>query len=396
MRFRQAYRHPLLWIFLGIVTVGLVLWSMQSREPTYGGKNVYQLAHSLHSPDPAQTTQATKGFQTLGSNAVPILIRMLNARDSVTSRFVWEHAGWLGNKAQRFLASKVAPPRSQSSRLASLKALTILGTNAMLAVPALEPLLMEGRQQEVFQVAHTLGTIGKDAIPVLTQGLRHTNGLVRQASGLALANVGPIAAAAIDPLVATLNDSNPHARDNAARALAAIGTNALPAIIQVLDSGDPQTTLMAVKVLRFMHPLRRLAAPPLHKLLAANPGPEVLAEALLTLGEVIAIDPTSIDTATKALKDPSPLVRRSAVTALGHFGSRASAALPDLTALLTEEPADIRKETLISLGKIGNLSADQLESVKACLADPNPAIRESATNCLNRLGLLESASIPSR
>ncbi len=390
MHFRQAYRNPFIGLLLGIVIVGLVLWSMLGREPAYGGKTVYQLAHSLHSADPIQIGKATEGLQRLGSNAAPTLIRMLDARDSVTSRFVWEHAGWLGNKAQRFLAGKIPPPQRQSSRSAALKALTLLGTNATAAIPALEALLMDGRQQEVFQIAHALGGIGKDAIPPLAHGLRHTNGLVRQASALALANVGPAAAPAIEPLIATLNDINPHARDNAARALGAIGTNALPAIIQALETGNPQTTLMAVKAIRFMHPLRRLAAPPLHGLLERNPGPEIRAEAILTLGEVIAIDPASIDLATTALKDSSPLVRRSAGTALGHFGSRARAALPDLMNLLAEEAPELRKETLISLSKIGDLSADQIRAVKACLDDPNGEVRAGATNCLNRLGLSAS------
>lgn len=393
MRLNQAYRNPYLWILLGVAALSLVLWSLLSREPTYGGKTVYQLALSLHSPDPTEIAKATKGLQALGTNAVPTLIRMLNARDSVTSRLVWEHSGWLGNKVQRILTNRIPPPQRHSSRSASLKALTLLGTNATAAIPALEPLLMEGQQQEVFQIAHTLGAIRADAIPALAQGLRHTNALVRQASGIALANTGPAAAPAIDPLIATLNDTNLYASENAARALGAIGTNALPAILQALDTGTPQATLMAVKALRFMHPLRRLAAHPLHRLLAANPGPEIHAEAILTLGEIIAIDPASIDIATKALKDPSPLVRRSAVAALGHFGSRASAALPDLTALLREESPDGRKEILISLGKIGGLATNQLEAVRSCLADPNLEIRTGATNCLNRLGLLQSVSV---
>lgn len=75
-----------------------------------------------------------------------------------------------------------------------------------------------------------LARIGPEAIPALTQALRHANPRTRQAAAKSLARMGPAAKAAIDDLIAALDDEDEDVRKQAIRTLGQIGPDAAAAI----------------------------------------------------------------------------------------------------------------------------------------------------------------------
>jgi HEAT repeat protein len=99
------------------------------------------------------------------------------------------------------------------------------------------PLLSAGfslppiRQETLQETAATaLARIGPEAIPALVQALRDADPQVRSQAALALARMGPDASPAVPALMEALSDRDENVRRCAARALGQVGPSARAAI----------------------------------------------------------------------------------------------------------------------------------------------------------------------
>jgi HEAT repeat protein len=147
------------------------------------------------------------------------------------------------------------------------------------------------------------------------------------------------------------------ARGAMARALGTIGrAEAVPALVTVLGSADPEVKAGALTALRQIQTFRQAdAAAPL----LSDSDEQVRAEAALTLGSVLrtgktGVQPAGVNELLAALaSDPSSDVRKKAAWSLGEMGAPASVAATGLqTAAANDASPAVRSLAHIAISKL--------------------------------------------
>jgi HEAT repeat protein len=267
-----------------------------------------------------------------------------------------------------------------------------------ISAPAVEPLIValkdsnEGLRKAAAEV---LVKIGAPAVELLITALKDGNEGVRQAAAEALDKIGwrpgqdesgvaywiakhawskcvEIGAPAVEPLIASLNDSNGVMRQAAAVALGKLG--------------DARAVEPLFAALKDSSKLVNRAA----------------AEALGQIGDTRAAEPLNA-----ALKDSDETVRRAAAEALGQIGD-ARAAEP-LNAALKDSNSHVRKAAAGALDKIGwrpgqdesgavywvvkrewdkciEIGTPAVAPLIAALKDSDGDVREAAAGALDKIG----------
>lgn len=173
-------------------------------------------------------------------------------------------------------------------------------------------------------------------------------------------------------LVAQLSDSTK--RDIAAKELIKLGADAVPPLIDALQTQDPGL------VLTYQHILARIfsATPTLTKTLATTTNhPVVRARVAETLG--ISKDKSAIAALLDALNDQYFTVRASAALALGNIGD--PQAIPSLLPLLKDKDGEVRSAACIAIAKFRDPSTfDDITNV--LLDDSLIEVRQSAAIAL--------------
>lgn len=319
-------------------------------------------------------------------------------------------------------------------------------------IPALTAALKQPDWQQRAIAAYLLGQLGPEAavaVPALTGGVEAVGALqdehpvVRFAAAKALGQIG--AAAAVDPLVNALGDSDESVRASAIVALLQVGgstRSGFPQLFEALskrgiifdaypDYSSSPADLQRAGLMASLEDgnwlVRRYAANSLIELGQAQPdrlpeisliglypsglvrglnhdifrqiGPETLVNvfessnpdarriAAQALGEIGSID--SVADILSLLNDPDELVRSAAAAALGQIGS--AAAVPALLELLQEDSSKVRQDAAIALGRLTSSQANP--DVVAALAAALPSdIGASAAQALGQLG--SEAAVP--
>ena len=116
-----------------------------------------------------------------------------------------------------------------------------------------------------------------------------------------------------------LPDEDANVRASAVWTLVKIGTTAVPALIQTLESKNAQTRISAAGILGQIETLD--AAPALIQALQ-DPDSRVRREAALALGHITAVD--AVSALIQLLQDENESVRFNAVLALKQIGTAAA------------------------------------------------------------------------
>src|SRR5947209_5268249 len=178
-------RRKILTGLLVAGVVGLLLWRVPStREPFFEGRPLtswldHHVASSAASPpyDSPGWRKADDAIRRIGTNAIPMLLEMIRARDRPPILIkLMETARHLGFRRGEY---RYAMPRHEEAEYA----FRMLGTNGASAVPELIRIYeqnISGSSQ--MSAALALGHIGRGAqaaLPALIQRFTHTNGQVR-------------------------------------------------------------------------------------------------------------------------------------------------------------------------------------------------------------------------
>jgi HEAT repeat protein len=344
------------WGLLGlaVVGVGLLVWlafRRPSEGPLYQGKTIDAWASQLLAPGPEVRDQAASVFRGLGPAAVPRLIWMLEWHDPIWRKQVWSLALRLPPRLRFGLVRNSPVPQESAVHQKAAMAVTIIGPDARAAVPALGRALLHKEPENLWYFADALGTIGKDALPALTNALANPDYEIRSAAIYGLGKVGPAAQPAVPLLVQTLKDEKADVRDRAVQALLAIGPPAVPALVQAVEQDRGPVRQGAARAL--MSPLVswRAVEPALLAMLQ-DEDPASRQQALQTLGAVRARDEPAILAIAAALKDPVPEVRVAAAKALGEVCWKAQPAVPALVQALKDESPEVRTVAAEALAKI--------------------------------------------
>ena len=173
-------------------------------------------------------------------------------------------------------------------------------------------------------------------------------------------------------LIAQLSDSTK--RDNAAKELIKLGADAVPPLIDALQTQDPSLILTIQQILARISS----ATPMLTKTLAATTHhPVVRARVAETLG--ISKDKSAIPALLDALNDQYFTVRASAALALGNIGD--AQVISSLLPRLKDKEGEVRSAVCIAIAKFRDPSTfDDITNV--LLDDPLIEVRQSAAIAL--------------
>jgi HEAT repeat protein len=217
------------------------------------------------------------------------------------------------------------------------------------ALPILIENILNERTQDVEGHIEALAGVGAEAVPALIQALDGSSVMQNKRLITALARVG---APAVDPLIQAIGGSSIEVRNAAVRALEQIGDPAMDALMHTL-----------------LYDAR----------------PDVRRRALNVLSRIG--NGRAVATLVSALQDSDEGVRMNAVRYLGSL--RAVQAVPALIDLLSaSEDIPLRRTALYSLGEIGHEQA--IPALIAYLADPD--LRDAAASALRQMG--EGAVMP--
>lgn len=245
---------PLCVLFLSF---GLCIWLLTGsldNEPSFRGKKLSQWIREYRiGATPEARREAEDAVRTMGTNALPTLLRWIQQRDSLVREKTFQLVRRLpGNKADL--------RRAIHNRGLAGYGFHILGSEASSATSVLTRLLENDASAIDFStdlmVAESavaaLQEIGIPAIPTLAQALTNRHQSVRKAAAQALGQFGRAASNVVPALVGSLSDTNAEMRLFAVRSLGQIGTDenvVVPRLIKILSDGWELNRLAAATAL---------------------------------------------------------------------------------------------------------------------------------------------------
>jgi len=270
---------------------------------------------------------------------------------------------------------------------------------------SVEPLLFalkDGDAEVRSAAARGLGRFqDQRAIGPLLQMLRDPSPPARAAAAEALGQLGD--SQAVNWLVRLLRDSEPTVRSRASQSLkqlgwqpdsdteralhlmatgtlrqvAALGTEAIGPLVELLRNGPTDKHLEAVKALGEMDD-RNVIKPLLEALSKSMPAVRIAAlEALERFA-----DPSAFDAVQRLLKDQNPSVRSVAVETVAKCDRKR--AVPGLIRALKDSSWEVRQAAVKVLGALGESMA--VEGLCQALRDKDRDVREGAAAALGRIG----------
>jgi hypothetical protein len=249
-----------------VVIAGIIGWQvLRGREPVYEGKGLtVWLEEYLAADNPFPVTEektATMGragiaIRHMGTNAVPFLMEMARAKDSVPKRLIeiiarhqslirWQlrtdhekrqmavfgfyALGSIGNEAIPALVT-LLHDQDSDVRLSAADCLGNIGPEAKIAVPLLLPFVNDTNRIVAWDTTVNLGRIHMEpalVVPVLIERLSSSNAMrYRGTTIYALSKFGEHAKSAIPFIVPYLSDGNDDTRSEATNAIKAIDPEA--------------------------------------------------------------------------------------------------------------------------------------------------------------------------
>jgi HEAT repeat protein len=215
-----------LLVFLAVIAfcafVGILVSSLNSRVPIYQGKTVKTWLLRFSAQDPNGRQEAEAAFRTLGTNAVPELVRLLRADDARWRKLIWSHSSRIPRRLRWPVMRRVSPLNAYLIRPAAARALALLGPGAAAAEPNLVRALQDKVNGTYWEAGTALGRIGRQSVADLTAALRDPDTLVRCAAAHGLGEVGPDAAPAVPALLQMQSQGTLNEQGIAAQSLAKI------------------------------------------------------------------------------------------------------------------------------------------------------------------------------
>jgi HEAT repeat protein len=398
--------------------------------------------------DPQVRWHAARGLGMVGEDAIaaiPELIKLLQDVDPIVATQAAAAIGHIraddGRKdnlpaadgelyaeATRQLVEVLVHPDPRVRR-ASLRALKNLAPDPAVIMPMVDHVFADGDPAVIVPALNSLADMGADALPFLVERLKADRG--RYWAAVALAEMGPVAAPAVDAIVGALDEAPPEEQLQLLLTLAAIGEGASPAadrLLALYASGPPflrLPVLYAIGKIRIakaddllevaeteqdlgiasvaawaharIHPDDAQLADRAIDLLTEDldaEDQEVRAAAISGISDLLSqIDPSRHESLAGLLLHPladnEPVVHMAAAAALIRLGGPA---VQTICGLL-EDPQG-RLVALQMLAAIGPAAATAVDRLKPLLADEDAGVRAEAALALAAIGGEASAAVP--
>jgi HEAT repeat protein len=225
-----------------VAIAGVIAWQvLRLREPEYQDKRLsdwlvvykmYGLAGVETWQVRAEQQKADEAVRHAGTNALPILLRMLRANDSALKVKCLELA-----KRQHFIRIKYTPAEELNYRACA--AFGVLGAKARSAVPALIAIanqnLSRASRWYALEALVLVGPPAPEAIPLLSGWATKADGSVRSYAMNALGRIRAEPERGLPVLITALNDPDLQIRAAALMALQGLGPKAKPALPVIVE-----------------------------------------------------------------------------------------------------------------------------------------------------------------
>jgi HEAT repeat protein len=289
----QTIQRCALLILLALLA-GAGLWlALRSHQPSYGGKNLNEWLARLTS-NGEEDGEAVNAVRQIGTNAIPVLVRMMGSEDSSMKRTFIAML-----RSQHLVNFHILDETEQHLRASF--GFNVLGPIAHAAVPELEPLIWKPNISR-FAVG-ALADINEDGLRAALGGLHSTNTFVRRETAGRLGALG---------IKRFMTDSTPD-QLQLLRRQAGI---ALPPLIVASTDPDELVRARAVIALGLLGQKPEQVVPVLEKLLRNEKGWRVPSAAAKSLGRFGANAVTAIPALKEALKHQDSRVSGAATNAL--------------------------------------------------------------------------------
>jgi len=265
--------------------------------------------------------------------------------------------------------SKLLKEADPELRLQAAVALGQIGPDAQGATAVLLPLLDDEQPAVRIGAIFALGKVGaKEAVPALEKNLKSENQFIKMISAWALAKVQPDNAErvtqAIDLILVSLKDKDPHVRRGAAQALYELKAppeKVGPALMESLSDADPS---VVAHVAESFASLGAKAVPRAIDAFKKKETRELAVQVLRRIGPDAA---PAVPELVEALKDPDVAFRREVLFTLAAIGPAAKAAVPALVAMLSDTNEELRPAACYALGRIGPDAKDAVPELRKAL-----------------------------
>jgi len=380
------------WIILAVLGIvvgsGIFLNRTGPEARSYRGKSIKAWALQLSTASPQSRAEAAAAFKGLGTNAVPGLVRLLEARDSLWRQAIWRLAPRLPRRARQAISQNIHT--AVGIRMAAAQSLRVLGPEAQAAVPALAKALREDEARVRWEAAGALGSIGGSARAELGTALTAKDPSVRRAAAYGLGETDLKEVDFSWALMRALGDEHPAVRIAAAASMAKLGTNVLPVVLEACTSRDRRTRQCAVTALEVLRPAHDISVPVLVEM-AHDKDPAFRALAMQTLTMLGWPDRKMIDAFKDGLADPTVEVRLAAVRGLGLAPWQAKSVVPALTESLNDTSPQVRESAARALGTMGVGAKPALAELARLAQDKEEPVRAAAKEAAARIESLEPA-----
>ena len=230
-------RRPIKFVVVALVMVVVVMiFAFKGAEPTYQGKSLTHWLRDLDDGVPqGQKEKAEEALASIGVRALPVLDRMLNARESPGERITqWVYS--LPFVEPTNFTFSVTSAREKQQR--ALRGYGVLGT---IAIPGLIRALNHEEDWICDSAASCLGELGARAVDAVPALIRSMEGRKSMSMVRALGKIGSTAKEAIPALTEAMRDRDLHYRICVANALVQIDPRlreTYPTINEVLKEGE--------------------------------------------------------------------------------------------------------------------------------------------------------------
>jgi len=210
----------------------------------------------------------------------------------------------------------------------------------------------------------------EEDISLLAKGLKNPNALLRAKAARSLAKIGPQARAVFCQLMIAVDDEEQAVREAAVQAIAGIGAEAIPTLMQFLSHTDKYVRRNAVWGLGKLGPA---AVPALNVLCTSlmDSDPRTASGAAQAIGAMGTAGSKAIPALDTAMRGANVVLCRLASKAMSQIGAPA---LPTLLKALRDADPFIRGEAAIALGWMGVHATPAVSALMAVIDSfrPNP------------------------
>jgi HEAT repeat protein len=338
----------------------------------------------LQEAKPEESAWILRALRGFGAPAVPVLSEALKHEKPAVRAAAASALGAMGRDAadavnRLFVLTEDASPEVQA---AALRALVAQRADAARLKPLLQTALgsanSEVRKAGAAGIA-ALGGAAQLGVAGLLDLLADDDAAGRVAAVQALAQLGPQAAPAVEPLAARLGE--PALQSVIIETLGKIGPAAAPAVprlVELAKSTDQRASVLPA--LTNIGASASSALPLIYACLNDQAG-DVRAAAATALGVIESDNAKALATLIPLAGDPSARMRKAASAALAKYGVAARPAVPSIVGMLEKETE--RGDAMRALKAIG---VDTLPELKKMLAVKDPKVRAFACESLGALG----------